>query len=157
MPLAQVSTPPFVYEMISKFTISKFDFIPKEDFYVSNFNTSQCYTPFMENFADSNYPSVNFFYNQGDLFILLLIILLYFIGALILHLIFGRKTDYFYLKLVEYRYNVFLRLVIEEYLPVMVSALMTVKRVCHFVMILNSSTIQMISKCTHSLQHPLFW
>jgi hypothetical protein len=40
MPLAQVNTPDFVYEMVSKVTIAKFDFIPKEAILTYYFNTS---------------------------------------------------------------------------------------------------------------------
>ena len=42
MPLAQVTTPDFVYDMIKKFTIAKFDFLPKDDFFNDYFDTTYC-------------------------------------------------------------------------------------------------------------------
>eukprot|EP00347_Sterkiella_histriomuscorum_P008681 403344162 len=46
MPLAQVNTPSFVHEMISQFTISRFDFLPKKEFFESYFDTSHAQAGF---------------------------------------------------------------------------------------------------------------
>ncbi|CDW83064.1 UNKNOWN [Stylonychia lemnae] len=43
MPLAQVNTPLFVHDMIGRFTISRFDFIPKSTFFDLYFNTKYSY------------------------------------------------------------------------------------------------------------------
>ena len=129
MPLAQVNTPEFVYALILKFSIAKFDFVPKEAFFVAYFNTSECYTPFLPNFENSNYPSTNFFYNQADIFILIFILLLILLVVSLLHLVCRHRTNYFLTKVKSFRYNAILRLVAEEYLPVVVPALMTLKTV----------------------------
>jgi hypothetical protein len=83
----------------------------------------------MENFAESNYQSTNFFFNQADILIILAIMFLYFVVALVLHFIFKNKTLYFKRSLEGFRYNAFIRLVTEDYLPIIVPCLITLKKV----------------------------
>ena len=111
--------------MIQKFSIAKFDFIPKSDFLDAYFNTSQSYEPFRPNFSDSNMNGINLFYNQFDFFIVILLIIGSFAFNSLFHWILRGRTTYFSRKMSAYKYNAFIRFVLEEYMPTILACMIT--------------------------------
>eukprot|EP00347_Sterkiella_histriomuscorum_P016256 403353890 len=97
MPLAQVNTPSFVHEMISQFTISRFDFLPKKEFFESYFDTSHAQVSCIQSF-DPKLQAKNF--NDQDQCLIYL-------------------QQFFYELIKDYKYNLFIRFGIETYLPVL--------------------------------------